>query len=87
MKKLAVFTFILLSAFQLKAQDEAYVSELKNLMDMNSISSGMGAENYAAMFNMLFTQAKGQLPYKTDEERTNAATKYAKQYYDTQKIQ
>lgn len=84
MKKLAVFTFILLSAFQLKAQDEAYVSELKNLMDMNSISSGMGAENCAAMFNMLFTQAKGQLPYKTDEERTNAATKYAKQYYDTQ---
>lgn len=87
MKKLAVFTFILLSAFQLKAQDEAYVSELKNLMDMNSISSNMGAEQYATMFNVLFTQAKGQLPYKTDEERTNTATKYAKQHYDTQKIQ
>lgn len=50
---------------------------------MNSMSSDMGAEQYATMF----TQAKGQLPYKTNEERTNATTKYAKQHYDTQKIQ
>lgn len=54
---------------------------------MNSMSSDMGAEQYATMFNVLFTQAKGQLPYKTDEERTNTTTKYAKQHYDTQKIQ
>ena len=54
---------------------------------MNSMSSDMGAEQYATMFKVLFTQAKGQLPYKTNEERTNTTTKYAKQYYDTQKIQ
>ncbi len=84
MKKLAIITLILLSAFQLKAQDEAYVSELKGLMDMNFMSSDMSAEQYSTMFVALFTQAKGQLPYKTDEERTNAAMKYAKEYYDTQ---
>lgn len=54
---------------------------------MNTMSSDMGAEQYATMFNVLFTQAKSQLPHKTYEERTNAATKYAKQHYDTQKIQ
>lgn len=84
MKKFAVITFILLSVFQLKAQDEAYIAEVKGLIEMGAISSNWSAENFNTMFVALFTQAKNQLPYKTDEERTNAAMKYADMYYQTQ---